>query len=89
MVTKEWPAQAILHDFLSKLAALTGSTYRATAMDVAEGDEHVFVLQNSRAERGSQSINNFLCNVFTVRDGLIHAVHSYPYDAEAQEAFWR
>jgi ketosteroid isomerase-like protein len=79
---------AIFNDFLSKLPALTGATYRATAIDIAEGDDHTFVLQNSSALREGKTINYFICNVFALRDGLIQGVHSYPYDAEAQETFW-
>lgn len=80
---------AIVNDIPAKIAALSGGTWRATVMDVADGGEYTFALQRSQAERDGQSIDYMVCNVFSFKDGLIQAVHTYPWDARAQDAFWR
>ncbi|GAA5194231.1 hypothetical protein GCM10023346_21160 [Arthrobacter gyeryongensis] len=80
---------AIVNEFLPKLFGISGGTYRATLMDVADGDGHTFALQHSQAERDGQSIDYVLCNVISIEGGLIRTVHTYPWDASAQDAFWR
>lgn len=79
---------AIVTKFLQKLFVLSGGTYRASLMDVAEGDGYTFALQHSQAERDGNSIDYLLCNVIRIEDGLIRTVHTYPWDPRAQDTFW-
>lgn len=81
--------EAILNEFLAKFPRLSGSTFRTTLVDVADGDEHSFVLQRSQAERDGRSIDYLVCHVYTIQDDLIRSVETYPYDARAQEEFWQ
>lgn len=80
---------AIAKEFLPKHYVLSGGSYRATLLDLADGEERTFALQHSQAERDGQSIDYFVCHIFRVEHGLIREVHTYPYDARAQDAFWR
>lgn len=80
--------QAILDEFLPKFPALSGSTFRSTLVDVAEGEKHTFALQRSQAERDGRAYDYLVCQLFTLEEGLIREVSSYPYDARAQDALW-
>jgi ketosteroid isomerase-like protein len=79
---------AVVGEFLPKFPKLSGGTFRASVVDIADGAEHSFVLQRSQAERDGSTIDYTACHVFKVEDGLIRTVHTYPYDAHAQEEFW-
>lgn len=45
--------QAIRDEFLTKLAPLSGGTFRARLIDVAVGDEYVVAVQHATGERGA------------------------------------
>ncbi|MEW1808169.1 nuclear transport factor 2 family protein [Pseudarthrobacter sp. NPDC080039] len=87
-VTGQWQGKdAIANELLPKLA--TCSTFQASLIDVADGGEHTFALRRNQAERAGQSIDYLVCDVLKIQDGLIHAIHTYPWDARAVDAFWR
>lgn len=89
-VTGEYKGRdAIVNELVPKLVKLSQGSYKATLADVADSAEHTFALQHSQAQRDGQSRNYFVCNIFTVRDGLIRSVETYPFDAQAQDSFWR
>ncbi|WP_168928710.1 nuclear transport factor 2 family protein [Sinomonas albida] len=89
-LTGEWRGRdAIMNELLPKIAEFSGSTFRATLIDVADGGEHSFALRRSQAERDGQSIDYLLCDVLRIEDGLIRSIQTYPWDARAQDAFWR
>ncbi|MGN6404953.1 hypothetical protein [Sinomonas sp.] len=87
LIRKAYELFSVAHDFLPKLARLSGSTYAATLIDVADGGRHTVAIHRGQAERDGNSIDNISCNVFRIEDGLIQAVHTYPWDARAMDAF--
>jgi ketosteroid isomerase-like protein len=74
--------------FLLKFGELSGSTYRASVVDAAEGEEHVFVLHHSQAQRNGKTSDFTVCQLMTVRDGLITEAWTHPYDLRALDEFW-
>ena len=74
--------------FLAKFAALSDSTYKASVVDAAEGEDHVFVLHHSQAQRNGKASDFTICQLITVRDGLITEAWTHPYDVRAIDEFW-
>lgn len=70
-----------------KFAALSDSI-RVTLLDIAEGEKYVVAIQRTQAERDGRVLDHIVCELFTVRDGLIRDVSIHPYDVRVQDEFW-
>lgn len=80
--------QAIRDEFLTKLAPLSGGTFRARLIDVAVGDEYVVAVQHATGEREGRHLDITGCQLMSVKDGLIVEVHGHYSDQEALDRFW-
>ena len=78
----------IYENFFARLGPLSGGTFRAELLDVAEGERYVIAVQRATAERDGQSIDVTGCQLMRVEDGRIKEVHGHYSDQYALDAFW-
>jgi uncharacterized protein len=80
--------QAIHQNFFARLGPLSGGTFRAELLDVAEGERYVVAVQRATAQHGGRSLDVTGCQLMTVEDGRITEVRGHYSDQEALDAFW-
>ena len=80
--------QAIHENFFARLGPLSGGTFRAELLDVAEGECYVVAVQRATAQHGGESIDVTGCQLMTVVDGRITEVRGHYSDQYALDAFW-
>lgn len=73
---------------MGQLAELTGGTLRGDIHDVLASDEHVVVLQTTRARRDERALEDPEVLVLHVSDGRITEVWEHPGDLHAMDAFF-
>ena len=81
-----WPA--IRDDFLAKLGPLSGNTFRAELLDVAEGTRYVVAVQRATGEHQGHRLDVTGCQLMQVADGLITVVQGHYSDQDMLDAFW-
>ena len=74
--------------YLVEVMTRSEGTFRVAQVSMAEGEGHVFSLDQSQATRNGESLNTTGVNVFQLRDGRVHSVHQYFEDTSANDAFW-
>ena len=80
--------QAIMRDFLMRLPALTGGTFRATTTDVLANDDYAVALQRATAERNGKRLDTTACQLFRIEDGRIVEVRGHYADQYALDEFF-
>ncbi len=80
--------QAIHENFFARLGPLSGGTFHAELLDVAEGERYVVAVQRATAEHGGQTLDVTGCQLMTIEDGRITAVRGHYSDQAALDAFW-
>jgi uncharacterized protein (TIGR02246 family) len=80
--------QAIHENFFARLGPLSGGTFRAELLDVAEGERYVVAVQRATAEHGGRRLDVTGCQLMTIEDGRITEVRGHYSDQEALDAFW-
>jgi hypothetical protein len=78
----------IHENFFARLAPLSGGTFSAELLDVAEGERYVIAVQRATAQRGDAEIDVTGCQLMRVEDGRITEVHGHYSDQYALDAFW-
>jgi ketosteroid isomerase-like protein len=79
---------AILRDFLTKLGALSGHSFRAELVDTLVGSKVVAAFQHATADRDGKHLDLTACQVMTFRDGRIAEVRGHYSDQYALDHFW-
>jgi uncharacterized protein (TIGR02246 family) len=80
--------QAIHDDFFAQLGPMSGGTFRAELLDVAEGERYVVAVQHATAEHRGRRLDVTGCQLMTVVGGRITEVRGHYSDQEALDAFW-
>jgi uncharacterized protein len=80
--------QDIYANFFARLGPLSGGTFHAELLDVAEGERYVVAVQRATAEHGGRRLDVTGCQLMTVVDGRITEVRGHYSDQEALDAFW-
>src|ERR687884_363694 len=75
-------------DCFARLGPISGGTFKAELLDVAEGERYVVAIQRATAERDGQRLDVTGCQLMTVEDGRIAEVRGHYSDQEALDAFW-
>jgi len=78
----------IYENFFARLGPISGGTFRAELLDVAEGERYVVAVQRATAERDGARIDVTGCQLMTVEDGKIAEVRGHYSDQYALDAFW-
>jgi ketosteroid isomerase-like protein len=79
---------AIMRDFLIRLPAVTGGTFRATTSDVLANDRYAVALQHATAERNGKRLDTTACQLFRIVDGRIVEVRGHYADQYALDEFF-
>jgi ketosteroid isomerase-like protein len=79
---------AIRDDFLAKLGPLSGNTFRAQLLDVAEGADYVVAVQRATGDYEGRRLDVTGCQLMRVADGLIVEVQGHYSDQYMLDAFW-
>jgi len=61
-------------DCLAKLGPLSGGTFRAELLDVAEGERFVVAVQHATAHRQGKRLDVTACQLVSIEDGKILSV---------------
>jgi ketosteroid isomerase-like protein len=80
--------QEIYENFFARLGPLSGGTFHAELLDVAEGERYVVAVQRATAEHGGLTLDVTGCQLMTVEGGQITEVRGHYSDQEALDAFW-
>jgi uncharacterized protein len=78
----------IHRDFFAQLGPLSGGTFRAELLDVAEGERYVIAVQHATAQHGGRTLDVTGCQLMTVQDGRITEVRGHYSDQYALDDFW-
>lgn len=78
----------IRDDFLSKLAPLSGGTFRAELLDVAVGERFVVAVQHATGDFEGRVLDITGCQLMRVEGGLIREARGHYSDQGALDAFW-
>ena len=79
----------IRDDFLSKLAPLSGETFRADLIDVAVGGDYVVAVQHATADYQGRRLDITACQLMSLEGGRIAEVQGHYSDQYALDAFWQ
>jgi ketosteroid isomerase-like protein len=80
--------QEIHQNFFARLGPLSGGTFRAELLDVAEGERYVVAVQRATGEHGGKAFDVTGCQLMTVEDGRITEVRGHYSDQYALDDFW-
>lgn len=80
--------QQIRDRFLTRLAPLSGGTFRAELLDVAAGDRFVIAVQHATASKPGRALDVTACQLMDIADGRISRVRGHYSDQEALDSFW-
>jgi uncharacterized protein (TIGR02246 family) len=80
--------QEIHENFFARIGPLSGGTFRAELLDVAEGERYVVAVQRATAEHGGLTLDVTGCQLMTVEDGRITEVRGHYSDQYALDEFW-
>jgi uncharacterized protein len=78
----------IHENFFARLGPLSGGTFHAELLDVAEGERYVVAVQRATARHDGMTLDVTGCQLMTVVDGRITEVRGHYSDQEALDAFW-
>jgi uncharacterized protein (TIGR02246 family) len=78
----------IHENFFARLGPLSGGTFEAELLDVAEGERYVVAVQRATAAHDGKRLDVTGCQLMTVVDGRIAEVRGHYSDQEALDAFW-
>jgi len=74
--------------YFGELMTRSGGTFGVNLLDIVGGDEHVFALQHSHAEREGKVIDQNAVNVFHIVDGVVQDVQDFYRDTKLTDDFW-
>lgn len=80
--------QQIRDRFLTRVAPLSGGTFRAELVDVAVGDRFVIAVQHATASKAGRELDVTACQLMDITDGRISRVRGHYSDQEALDSFW-
>jgi ketosteroid isomerase-like protein len=80
--------QEIYANFFARLGPLSGGTFRAELLDVAEGERYVVAVQRATGHRDGEAFDVTGCQLMTVEDGRITEVRGHYSDQYALDDFW-
>ena len=78
----------IHESFFARLGPLSGGTFRAELLDVAEGERYVVAVQRATGRRDGKAFDVTGCQLMTVEDGRITEVRGHYSDQYALDDFW-
>ena len=78
----------IHENFFARLGPLSGGTFRAELLDVAEGERYVVAVQRATGRRDGKAFDVTGCQLMTVEDGRITEVRGHYSDQYALDDFW-
>ncbi len=79
---------AIRDDFLARLGPMSGNTFRAELLDVAQGGSYVVAIQHATGDYQGRKLDITGCQLITLSDGLIATVRGHYSDQAQLDAFW-
>jgi ketosteroid isomerase-like protein len=74
--------------YFGELMTRSGGTFGVNLLDIVGGDEHVFALQHSHAEREGKVIDQNAVNVFHIVGGVVQDVQDFYRDTKLTDDFW-
>jgi uncharacterized protein len=74
--------------WLGRSFEASGGTLSLDLHDVIGNDQHVVVLVTERAQREGKELLDNTVQVFSIKDGKVAEVWTYPGDVHASDAFW-
>lgn len=80
--------QAIKDEFLARFGPLSGHTFRAELIDVAEGAQYVIAVQRATGTQGSVQLEITGCQLISFEDERIKEVRGHYSDQYALDEFW-
>jgi ketosteroid isomerase-like protein len=81
-----WPA--IRDDVFARQGPLSGGTFRARLLDLAVGDAYIVAVAYATAEHAGRQLDQSVCQLMRVEDGLIREIRGHYADVAQLDAFW-
>jgi ketosteroid isomerase-like protein len=79
---------AIRDDIFARQGPLSGGTFRARLLDLTVGDEHVVAVAYATAAHASRQLDQSVCQLMRVEDGMIREICGHYADVAQLDAFW-
>jgi ketosteroid isomerase-like protein len=79
---------AIRDDIFARQGPLSGGTFRARLLDLAVGDAYIVAIVHATATYAGRSLDQRVCQLIRVEDGMIREIHGHYADVAQLDAFW-
>ena len=73
---------------MARTVELSGGTIEVDVVDITMSDNHIVVLQRTRATRAGKTLDNRTAIVMAVRDGLLVEAWDYFENQYQRDEFW-